>query len=82
MRFTEKGKVFEYLEYNEFFKDKIFKLLEIEEGRGDYYQIVYQFLGEFGETVTATFEINKALIDVLLKNLETENNKSKFIKRN
>lgn len=29
MRFTEKGKVFEFLEY--YFKDKIYKLLKIEE---------------------------------------------------
>lgn len=80
MEFTEKGKVFEFLEY--YFKGKIYKLLKIEEKQYGCYQIVYRFLGEFGETVTATFEINKALIDVLLKNLETENNKSKFIKRN
>lgn len=80
MEFTEKGKVFEFLEY--YFKDKIYKLLKIEEKPYGCYQIVYRFLGEFGETVTATFEINKALIDVLLKNLETENNKSKFIKHN
>ena len=80
MEFTEKGKVFEFLEY--YFKGKIYKLLKIEEKQYSCYQIVYQFLGEFGETVTATFEINKALIDVLLENLETENNKSKFIKHN
>lgn len=80
MEFTEKGKVFEFLEY--YFKGKIYKLLKIEEKQYGYYQIVYQFLGEFGETVTATFEIDEALIDVLLENLETENNKSKFIKHN
>ena len=80
MEFTEKGKVFEFLEY--YFKGKIYKLLKIEEKQYGCYQIVYQFLGEFGKTVTATFEINKALIDVLLENLETENNKSKFIKHN
>lgn len=82
MRFTEKGKVFEYLEYNEFFKDKIFKLLEIEEGRGDYYQIVYQFIGEFGEIVTTTLQIYRYAIDNFLNNLKKENSKSKFIKRN
>lgn len=80
MRFAEKGKVFEFLEY--YFKGKIYKLLKIEEKQYGCYQIVYQFLGEFGETVTATFEIDEALIDVLLENLETENNKSKFIKHN
>lgn len=80
MEFTEKGKVFEFLKY--YFKGKIYKLLKIEEKQYGCYQIVYQFLGEFGETVTATFEINEALIDVLLENLETENNKSKFIKHN
>lgn len=80
MEFTEKGKVFEFLEY--YFKGKIYKLLKIEEKQYGCYQIVYQFLGEFGETVTAAFEINEALIDVLLENLETENNKSKFIKHN
>lgn len=78
MRFTEKGKVFEFLEY--YFKDKIYKLLKIEEKPYGCYQIVYQFLGEFGETVTATFEINEVLIDVLLENLEKENNRTKFIK--
>lgn len=58
MEFTEKGKVFEFLEY--YFKGKIYKLLKIEEKQYGCYQIVYQFLSEFGETVTATFEINES----------------------
>lgn len=80
MKFTEKGKVFEFLDY--YFKDKIYKLLKIEKKSYGCYQIIYQFLGEFGETVTAAFEINEVLIDILLENLKTDNNRSKFIKRN
>ena len=80
MKFTEKGKVFEFIEY--YFKDEIYKLLSVEEGRYGSYQIVYQFIDKFGEIVTTTFEDSEVMIDVLLRNLETENNKSKFIKHN
>ena len=63
MRFTEKEKVFEFLKNNDYFKDKIFKLLEIENKHYSGYQINFQFIGEFGEIATATIEISEAVVD-------------------
>lgn len=80
MRFTEKGKIFEFLNYNAFYKEKIHKLLNIERDNCVSYLITFQFIGDFGEIVTATHKIYDITIDNFLKGLEADNHKFKFNK--
>lgn len=80
MRFAEKGKVFEYLEHNAFYKEKIHKLLNVDEDNCFNYLITFQFIGDFGEIVTCNHKICKFVVNNFLKELETHKHKSKFNK--
>lgn len=80
MRFAQKGKIFDFLNYNDFYKEKIYKLISVDDDNCFNYLITFQFIGDFGEIVTCNHKICKFAVNNFLKELQTSNYKSKFNK--